>query len=167
MEKRNIAIIGSRTFPLPQHIFSKLEEEARAVAVETGREMVKRFVSHLTPGQHTVVSGGAAGVDSWAAEFAEERGITVVVIRPNWKKHGRGAGFHRNTEIVLAGDDVIAYWDGQSRGTLDSIKKAHKNMRPYCVFGPDGNVQVAVTEEQYQREFAARPAMATSIKEKP
>lgn len=160
MEKRKIAIVGSRTYPLPKHIWDNMELEAKDVAAAAGREFVKRFISHLSPSQHVVVSGGAEGVDSWAAEFAEERGITVVVIRPNWKKYGRGAGFKRNTEIVLAGDDVIAFWDGKSQGTLDSVKKAHKTHKPYCIFGPDGLVKVAVTEETYAEEAVAKVSVS-------
>lgn len=149
MTKRKIAIVGSRTFPLPADIFESMEKEAQVEAVKFAKETIGRFIAHLSPIQNVVVSGGANGVDKWAAELAEERGIPVVVIRPNWKKYGKSAGFKRNGEIVEAADDVIAFWDGQSRGTLDTIKKAHQAVKPYCIIGPDGQVKLAVTDEAY------------------
>ena len=30
----------------------------------------------------------------------------------------------RNTDIVKNSDIVVAFWDGESKGTLDSIRKA-------------------------------------------
>lgn len=157
MTKRKIGIVGSRTFPLPKVIWENLDLEQKKHAADMGRAIVEGFVSHLAAGQHVVVSGGADGTDSWAVEFAEARGIETVVIRPNYKKHGRGATFKRNTEIVLASDDVLAFWDGASKGTLDTVRKAHKGVAatagskkrrvPYAIIGPDGNVKLAVTDE--------------------
>lgn len=152
MTKRKIAVVGSRTFPLPEVVWANLDLEQKAQAVVAGRAIVQRFVEHLTPREHVVISGGANGVDSWAAEFATERGITVIEMRANWKKHGKGAGLKRNSEIVLGSDDVIAFWDGQSKGTMDTIRKAHKMKRPYCVIGPDGAIKTAVTEDVYSEE---------------
>lgn len=160
MEKRKIAVVGSRTFPLPKDIWESLDLDAKAVAAQAGRAIVHGFIEHLSKRQHVVISGGAQGADSWAAEFAQERGIHTVEIRPNWKKYGRGAGFKRNKEIVLASDDVVAFWDGQSRGTLDTIRKAHKLKRPYCIIGPDGAVKLAVTEEVYAAAGEDQPKFA-------
>lgn len=147
MPKRRIAIVGSRTFPLPQAIWDSLQLDAQAIAAEKGREIVSNFVAHLKRHEHVVVSGGARGVDSWGAAFAEERGIEVEVFKPDWKKYGKSAGYKRNKEIVDAADDVVAFWDGQSKGTLHTIQIAHKAGKPYCIFGPDGEVKMALTEE--------------------
>lgn len=156
--KRRIAIIGSRTFPLPAIIWDDLDVGTQAEAAKAGRALVADFVSHLSPSQHIVVSGGARGVDSWAEEFAAERGIEVVSIKPEWKKYGKSAGFKRNKEIVANSDDVVAFWDGQSRGTLDTVRKAHKAQKPYAIFGPDGEIKLAVTEEVYQTAEGTTPA---------
>lgn len=76
----------------------------------------------------SIVSGGAVGADSLAERYAKYWSIPIKVIRPKWEKHGRGAGFIRNTEIVQNSDMIIAFWDGQSSGTKNTIDKA-RNMK--------------------------------------
>lgn len=158
MTKRKIAVVGSRTFPLPAVIWDGLDLDMKADAANAGRALVSDFISHLSAGQHVIVSGGARGVDAWAEEFATERGIEVISIKPNWKKYGKSAGFKRNKEIVNEADDVVAFWDGQSRGTLDTVRKAHKAQKPYAIFGPDGEIKLAVTEEVYATAEDTQPA---------
>lgn len=119
-EVRRIAIVGSRE--------------------GVSREAVDEFVSKLPTLGTVIVSGGAAGADTYAAEAAEARGIRVVIIRPNWKKYGRSAGFRRNKEIVLAADDVVAFWDGISKGTANTLKHAIELRRPLAVFSPWGQL---------------------------
>ena len=80
------------------------------------------------------VSGGAKGADSFAKIYADSCKIPIRVIKPDWKKHGRSAGFIRNGEIIKAADMVLAFWDGRSRGTKDSIDKALKAKKPCFVF---------------------------------
>ena len=149
MTKRSIAIVGSRTYPLPKVVWDSLDLVQKAEAAKMGRMFVSDFVDKLTPDQNVVISGGAQGVDTWAAEFAEARGITVVVMRANWKKYGAGAGFKRNGEIVLGADDVVAFWDGQSKGTLDTIRKAHNAKKPYAIIGPDNTAKLLVSEDMH------------------
>jgi hypothetical protein len=79
----------------------------------------------------SIVSGGASGADSLAEHYAKKRNITIRVIKPDWSL-GRHAGMLRNTEIVESSDIVFAFWDGQSKGTLDSIKKAAR-LNKQCV----------------------------------
>lgn len=72
------------------------------------------------------VSGGAAGADRLAARYANLHSITIYEFLPNWDLYGKRAGFMRNTDIVESADEVLAFWDGKSKGTLDSIKKARQ-----------------------------------------
>lgn len=148
---RSIAIVGSRTYPADAEFFASLDKEKQSEILEKGRAHVRRFMGHLE-GDLTIVSGGARGVDTWAMEVAADRGFKTVEIRPNWKKYGRSAGFRRNTEIILAADDVVAFWDQISNGTYDSIKKAVELKRDLMVFGNDGNLLMAFTQEDYERE---------------
>ena len=67
-----------------------------------------------------IISGG----DSLGAMYARDRGIPLTEFLPDWKKHGKAAGFIRNTDIVKDADIVVAFWDGASHGTRDSITKA-------------------------------------------
>lgn len=81
----------------------------------------------LSPFLKTVtllVSGGAKGADSLGKQWADENGIPVVIYKPDWDNYGKVAGFRRNSEIVSNSDCIIAFWDGESRGTADTIKKA-------------------------------------------
>ena len=72
-----------------------------------------------------VVSGGARGVDTVAARTAQLCGLTVVEYPADWSL-GRHAGFVRNTQIVENCDRVVAFWDGVSHGTRDTIMRARK-----------------------------------------
>ena len=79
-----------------------------------------------------IVSGGAKGIDSLAAEYAEQNQIKLTVFLPDYKKFGRGAPIKRNYEIVDYSDEVLAIWDGVSRGTksvIDYCKKVCKKVR--------------------------------------
>jgi hypothetical protein len=72
-----------------------------------------------------VVTGGAPGVDTWAEELAAERGLRCAVVRPSKRGlHMAGDYFMRNTVIVRGAQVVVAFWNGESRGTLDSINEA-------------------------------------------
>jgi len=71
-----------------------------------------------------IISGGAKGADSLAERFAEDYNIPTTVIKPDWKKYGKRAGFIRNTDIVKKSDVIVAFWDGVSKGTGDSLEKA-------------------------------------------
>lgn len=156
--RRTFAIVGSRTYPADREFFDRLEPEEQDAILEKGRAYVRRFMGHLE-GNLTIVSGGARGPDTWAMEIARDRGFKTVEIRPNWEKLGRGAGFHRNTEIVRAADDVVAFWDQVSNGTFDTMKKAVELRRDLMVFGNDGEPLLAFTQEDYERDAGKRPEL--------
>ena len=80
-----------------------------------------------------IVSGGARGVDSYAAQYAKANNIPLTVFRPNYKAHLQGAPIRRNEEIVKYADKVLAFWDGASRGTLYTINYAKKQGKPVQV----------------------------------
>lgn len=71
-----------------------------------------------------IVSGGAIGADTYAEEWAKNNHVEKLIYLPNYKKYGRGAPLIRNTDIINNSDLVVAFWDGESRGTKDSITKA-------------------------------------------
>src|SRR6266576_5704732 len=76
-------------------------------------------------GDACVVTGGAPGVDTWAESFAAERGLRCAIVRPSrMGLHMAGDYFTRNTVIVRGSEIVVAFWNGKSRGTLDSINEA-------------------------------------------
>ena len=76
-----------------------------------------------------IVSGGAKGVDTSAKEYAEKNNIKLTEFLPEYEKYGRGAPLRRNLQIIGYADEVLAFWDGTSRGTkyvIDNCKKQNK-----------------------------------------
>jgi len=79
----------------------------------------------------SIVSGGAKGADSLGAKYAFDNDIKLITHLPDWDKYGRGAGFVRNKLIIDDADVVIAFWDGKSKGTknsIDTTKKQNKQI---------------------------------------
>jgi len=77
-----------------------------------------------------IISGGANGADKLGEKYADDNNIEKLIHYPDWDEHGKMAGFVRNTDIVNDSDMVVAFWDGKSRGTKDSITKAFKGHTP-------------------------------------
>lgn len=73
-----------------------------------------------------IVSGGAKGADTLAEKFADEHKIKKTIFQPNYVKYGKKAPLIRNREIVDYSDKVVAFWDGESRGTKYTIDYAEK-----------------------------------------
>ena len=73
-----------------------------------------------------VISGGARGADKLGERWAFERGWSIRVYHPDYKKYGKEAPFVRNTEMADDGQALVAFWNGSSNGTKDMIKKARK-----------------------------------------
>lgn len=81
-----------------------------------------------------IVSGGAKGVDTSAKEYAEKNNIKLTEFLPEYEKYGRGAPLRRNLQIIGYADEVLAFWDGTSRGTkyvIDNCKKQNKKVTVY------------------------------------
>jgi len=80
--------------------------------------------------QDIIISGGARGADSLAKKYAEEEKLEYIEYPAEWSKYGKSAGFIRNQLIVDNCDMVLTFWDGESRGTADTIEKAKKAKKP-------------------------------------
>jgi hypothetical protein len=107
-----IGIVGSRHFP--------------------DLERVAGYVQSL-PGDASLVTGSASGVDATVTRVARDRGLPVRVV---------GASFEEATDTIVSStrnqrlidlcDVLVAFWDGSSPGTrrtvdraLDSRKEVH------------------------------------------
>lgn len=101
-----LAVIGSRTFCDKPLLTKYMNEACTEFSVVS------------------IVSGGAKGADSLAAEHAEVLGLPVEVFEPDWAQFGRGAGPIRNKAIVNAAEVVLAFWDGESKGTKQALSYA-------------------------------------------
>jgi hypothetical protein len=89
-------------------------------------ERLSFFLTSKDPREVEIVSGGAKGADSLGEKFAAEHGITLKVFEADWALHGRAAGAIRNVAMAKYADALVAFWDGQSRGTAHMIKVARK-----------------------------------------
>lgn len=78
----------------------------------------------------TIISGGARGADSLGSIYAKTNGINFVLFKAEWDKYGKSAGFIRNELIINECDKVLAFWDGESKGTAHSIELAKKQKKP-------------------------------------
>lgn len=117
-----IAIVGSRT------------RDCR----DAVRELVYSLDSNVT-----IVSGGARGVDSYAVEFAIERGMAVLEFRPkitpNMDYRAICAElFRRNGDIARAADICFAFPDAEkfalaTGGTYDAVQRFRRLGKPVQV----------------------------------
>ena len=69
-----------------------------------------------------IISGGAYGADQLGERYAKEHGIPVKQYLPDWNMYGRSAGIRRNRIMCQVADCLIAFWDGESRGTRFTIE---------------------------------------------
>ena len=103
-----IAIVGSRSFSN----YSLMKDECSFISKED-----------------TIVSGGAKGADSLAKLLSEDIGCKYIEYPAQWDKYGKSAGYRRNVDIIQRADVVMAFWDGESKGTKHSIELAEKHNR--------------------------------------
>jgi predicted Rossmann fold nucleotide-binding protein DprA/Smf involved in DNA uptake len=103
-DARRVGIVGSRNYP------------------ELDR--VGKLIQLLHPDAY-VISGGARGVDREARLKAQTYRRDVIEVTAQGERYVRTL-FERNTVIVLASDVIVAFWNGESNGTADTIRKAMK-----------------------------------------
>ena len=80
-----------------------------------------------------IVSGGARGVDKYGETWAYENNVEVKLFPANWKEYGKSAGYRRNTDMARYADALIAFWDGQSKGTEHMINIMSDLQKPTMV----------------------------------
>ena len=88
----------------------------------------------------TVISGCAQGADTLGAEWAAKYNIPLQTFPAYWDMYGHAAGFIRNAEMGEHADALIAFWDGESKGTAHMIKTMKKNNKPYWVYDYHGQL---------------------------
>ncbi|MBQ3490258.1 MAG: hypothetical protein IJA86_06690 [Clostridia bacterium] len=73
-----------------------------------------------------IITGGARGIDTCAAEYAKKMHLKLTEILPEYHRYGKAAPIVRNHKIVDYADQVIVFWDGISKGSLSVIRYAQK-----------------------------------------
>lgn len=81
----------------------------------------------------SVVSGMARGADLLGRKYALGVNVQVHEFPADWEGLGKRAGFVRNQQMAEFADGLLAFWDGQSRGTADMIGRMQKLGKPVKV----------------------------------
>lgn len=107
-----IIVCGTRTF----NDYSRLCKELDAII--------------SNPANTEIVSGRARGADLLGERYAKEHNIPLALFPANWNLYGKSAGYRRNAEMLKYATEqtpiVVAFWDGQSRGTQNMIDTSRK-----------------------------------------
>ena len=105
------------------------------VAVIGSRSLTVQNLGEYLPQDVTeIVSGGAKGIDTCAREYAQREGLKLTEILPDYQRYGRSAPLRRNLEIIRYADEVIAFWDGYSKGTKFVIENCRKQNKRVTVW---------------------------------
>lgn len=82
------------------------------------------------PRNALIIHGAARGADSHAALAASRLKLDQTPVPADWSKGKRG-GLERNLRMLdLEPELVLAFWDGGSRGTMHTVREAHKRGIP-------------------------------------
>ena len=115
-----ILVCGSRTWTDPARIVREL-----------------RSRTENTVGTR-IIHGNAIGADQLAGDAARQLGLSVRAYPAEWERYGKSAGYRRNTQMLDESPDlVLAFWDGQSKGTAHTIAEARRRGIPIHVVTKD------------------------------
>ena len=89
---------------------------------EVNRQLIRLANGELEAYAVSVVSGMARGADALGAAVARDLGVQLYEFPADWNQYGKRAGFVRNEEMGRFADGLLAFWDGQSRGTKHMIE---------------------------------------------
>ena len=100
------------------------------IAIVGSRNITVKNIGDYVCGCSEIVSGGAIGVDTCAAEYARQSGLKLTEFLPEYERYGRAAPIVRNKQIVDYADKILVFWNGTSKGTLSVIRYAAKANKP-------------------------------------
>lgn len=95
-----------------------------------------RVVLSLLPRGTEIITGGALGVDTIVATYAEQYGHTVQIFPAFWRKYGRQAGPMRNRRMLDEKPDVVIGIHPfiiNSKGTKDCMRESERRGIPTFV----------------------------------
>lgn len=78
-----------------------------------------------------IITGKSRKIDMLARQFANENNFKLIIIDADYDKHGERANIIQNKEMVnyvTKADKsyLIAFWNGESKGTYNIINEANK-----------------------------------------
>ncbi len=109
-----VAIVGSRRFSEP--------------------DRVTDYVNALPP-RASIITGSASGVDAAATRAARAKGIAVQVMPAAFDELADARkSAARNQRLIDACDVLVAFWDGTSKGTRNTVERALDSGKEVHVF---------------------------------
>lgn len=118
MNEFKLIIAGGRDF-------ENMDTLERVLIAMADVEMADKNIS--------IVSGMARGADALGYQFAHRHGVKVYEFPADWTRHGKRAGFLRNEAMGRFADGLVAFWDGDSRGTAHMIQYMQKLNKPVTI----------------------------------
>lgn len=115
MDEFKLVIAGGRDF---------LDYNRLAEVVQNG------LTGPLKAYRVSVVSGMARGADALGHRYGHAIGLHVYEFPADWDTYGKRAGFLRNAQMAAFADGLLAFWDGQSRGTAHMIEQMRSLGKP-------------------------------------
>ena len=124
-EAMNIIIAGSRDF-----------DDYRLLKKTVSDYIEENQVNNTQ--QIRIISGGAKGADRLGECYAFDNGYSVIRFQALWGVYGKSAGPRRNNEMAKFASEsgsgtLIAFWDGESRGTKNMIDTALEGIGAFTV----------------------------------
>lgn len=94
-------------------------------------QIISKRIKLITLSKIRVISGGAKGADRLGECYAFDNGYSVIRFQALWGVYGKSAGPRRNNEMAKFASEsgsgtLIAFWDGESRGTKNMIDTARR-----------------------------------------
>lgn len=96
------------------------------------QEVYGLMVKELKDFEIVIVQGEARGADRLAKLAAQRLNMKCEGYPADWDKHQKAAGPIRNRQMAEVAHGLLAFWDGESKGTADMIRvmRTHgKNVR--------------------------------------
>lgn len=142
MKELRVIIAGSRDFDdFPKLMNSSIE-------ILTGISKKRDDLDRIR-----IISGTARGADKLGEQYAKIAGYELSKFPADWGGLGKRAGYVRNAEMAkfAVEDDsygvLIAFWDGQSRGTKHMIDLAKRyGLEVHVVNYKENNANAKITE---------------------
>lgn len=117
-EEFRVIIAGGRDFAV-----NPAEKEDNTLLYSTMDKLLRnKRRSHRI----VIICGMAKGADLAGARYAKDRKFHIRYFPAEWDKHGKKAGILRNEEMAKNADALVAFWDGESRGTANMIETAKR-----------------------------------------
>jgi hypothetical protein len=111
--KIGLIIAGTRTF-----------DDYESLKTEVNK-FIKTDLHIPNPqGSMFIISGYANGPDKMGIRYAQELNIEYRIMKADWNKYGKSAGYVRNREMAKIAKACIVFWDTKSKGTENMIKLA-------------------------------------------